>query len=107
MANDYLNIVCRHCGHKHSMAKGYYGDYYTGAITTPEGCQRYVDELNDFFNEHGANCEKAQHNADNARDHFIILGIAEKIEPDSQTIVNVWDSDKLDLSGRIKLPEDF
>lgn len=108
MANDRMRIVCRHCGECFWAAKGYYGEYFTYADRSPEAALGYVKEWNKFLGEHGANCEKATHNADNARYHFILLCEWEDWDEDANAITNVWDDEGDGLNKTtIQMPRIF
>lgn len=103
MANSRMYLVCRHCGEKIYMAKGYYGEYGTrygkhGLIGTGDD---YVEKLDNFFDEHGLHCEKGGfYSEDNARTHFIILEEGEEWDCENNSIITRDDA-------VIKLPDEF
>lgn len=112
MANSRMYLVCRHCGEKRYMAKGYYGAYGTryGKHGYIGAADEYLDKLEDFFDHHGANCEKMKHTQDNARHHYIILEEGEGWDYETNSIINafMWDDEKDDYDWKtIKLPDEF
>lgn len=68
MANDHINIKCKHCGNSISIGNGFCGSY--------SPCFDSY-ELSDFIKSHGSMCDEnvgPTNISDNAVEHFVICG---------------------------------
>ena len=74
MADTRMDLVCRHCGGRFSLAKGFFGKYHTV----------YTDlrkRLDEFLEEHEAGrCSGDIDCSNEARNHFVILEDGETLD---------------------------